>query len=77
MRTYFGFRDQKSADQKTRTRYAKWSGPAFLKTFVDCAAWVRTASRVWIHMWRQFQLCGKQKKNWLQPLYYKCPWAML
>jgi hypothetical protein len=29
MSTYFGFGDLKSADQKTRTRYAKGMGPAF------------------------------------------------
>jgi hypothetical protein len=34
---------------------------------------VATASRVWIHMWRQFQLCGKKKLA--SVIYYKCPWG--
>jgi hypothetical protein len=50
-------------------------GPAFLKKFVECGMGdsskqsmdsnVATISALW------------QKKTWLQPLYYKCPWAML
>jgi hypothetical protein len=76
MRTDFGFGDQKSADQRRGRAMLNGGDQPFFKTFVDCGMGdnskqsvdysdVATISALW------------PKKNWLQPLYYKCPWAML
>jgi hypothetical protein len=51
MRTYFGFGDQKSADQKTSTRYTKGRGLAFFfSSFLDCGMGGNTKQSVDSHV---------------------------